>query len=65
MRTTLNLDDDLLRQAREMTGIEDKAALIHEGLRALIRRTAAKRFAELGGTMRDFQAGRRSSEPER
>jgi Arc/MetJ family transcription regulator len=59
MRTTLNFDEDLLRQAREYTGIEEKTALIHEGLRALIRRGAAKRLAELGGTMTDFEAGRR------
>jgi Arc/MetJ family transcription regulator len=59
IRTTLNIDDELLKTAREFTGIQEKTALIHEGLRALIRRGAAQRFADLGGTMPDFAAGRR------
>jgi Arc/MetJ family transcription regulator len=59
MRTTLNLDDELIRQAREYTGIEEKTALIHAALRELISRAAARRLAALGGTMADFEAGRR------
>jgi hypothetical protein len=38
MRTTLNLDDALIDRARELTGIEERTALLHEGLRALIAR---------------------------
>ena len=59
MRTTLNLDDDLIRQAREFTGIQEKTALIHVALRELISRGAARRLAALGGTMSNFEAGRR------
>ena len=59
MRTTLNLDDELIRQARKYTGIEEKTALIHTALRELISRGAARRLAALGGTMPDFQAGPR------
>jgi Arc/MetJ family transcription regulator len=59
MRTTLNLDDKLLRQAREYTGIEQKTALIHEALRRMVRAEAGKRLAALGGTMPRFKAGRR------
>ena len=59
MRTTLNLDDDLLRDAREYTGIEEKTALIHAGLKALIEREAARRMIALGGTMPKATAGRR------
>ena len=59
VRTTLNLDDELIRQARELTGIQEKTALIHAALRELISRGAARRLAALGGTMPDFQAGRR------
>lgn len=51
MRTTLNLDEDLIREAREYTGIEVKTALIHAGLRELIARAAAKRLIALGGAM--------------
>lgn len=50
MRTTLNLDDDLLDKARRLTGIEERTALIHEGIRALIARESARRLARLGGT---------------
>jgi Arc/MetJ family transcription regulator len=58
-RTTLNLDDELLRKAREYTGIQQKTALIHAALRELISREAARRLADLGGTMPHVQAGRR------
>jgi Arc/MetJ family transcription regulator len=50
MRTTLNLDDALLDEARKMTGIEERTALVHEGLRALIARESARRLARLGGS---------------
>jgi Arc/MetJ family transcription regulator len=51
MRTTLNLNDELVARAREFTGIEEKTALVHEGLKALVARGAARRLAALGGTM--------------
>jgi Arc/MetJ family transcription regulator len=49
MRTTLNLDDELIAQARDLTGVTEKTALIHAGLGALIERAAAKRLADMGG----------------
>jgi Arc/MetJ family transcription regulator len=54
MRTTMNLDDALVERARELTGIEEKTALVHEGLRALIAREAARRLAALGGSVPDL-----------
>jgi hypothetical protein len=33
-----------------MTGIQEKTALVHAGLEALIAREAARRLAALGGT---------------
>jgi Arc/MetJ family transcription regulator len=50
MRTTLNLDDALLEEAGRLTGLEERTALIHEGLRALIARESARRLAKLGGS---------------
>ena len=44
VRTTLNLDEELLRNAREYSGIQEKTALIHEALRELISREAARRL---------------------
>ena len=51
MRTTLILDDALLSEARELTGIGEKTALIHAALEALIARESARRLAALAGTM--------------
>lgn len=50
MRTTINLDDRLLEQAEQLTGIEERTKLVHEGLQALIQREAARRLARLGGS---------------
>jgi Arc/MetJ family transcription regulator len=50
MRTTLALDEDLVRQAQEMTGILEKSALVRQALTALIQREAARRLARLGGS---------------
>lgn len=50
MRTTINLDDHLLEEAQRLTGVTEKTALIHEGLRALIERESARRLAPLGGS---------------
>jgi Arc/MetJ family transcription regulator len=49
VRTTINLDDELLEEARRLTGIADRTALIHAGLRALVERESARRLARLGG----------------
>ena len=50
MRTTLNIDDALLRQAVRLTGVKEKTSLVRLGLEALIARESARRLASLGGT---------------
>ncbi len=50
MRTTLNIDDQLLKDAAQMTGVKEKTSLVRMGLEALLRREAAKRLAAMGGT---------------
>ncbi|MBL8294266.1 MAG: type II toxin-antitoxin system VapB family antitoxin [Bryobacterales bacterium] len=50
MRATLIIDDNLLQRARELTGIQEKTALVRAGLEALICREVGKRLAALGGT---------------
>jgi len=50
MRTTIALDDELVRQAQNYTGIMEKAALIREALTRLVRNEAARRLASLGGS---------------
>jgi len=59
MRTTLNLNDELVRQAMDSTGIREKTALLHAGLKALLAQQAARRLAALGGSSPAFQPGRR------
>jgi Arc/MetJ family transcription regulator len=56
MRTTLNIDDELLAEARRLSGLNEKAALVREGLRALIERESARRLARLGGTEPQLEA---------
>jgi Arc/MetJ family transcription regulator len=55
MRTTLALDDDLVRTAQEFTGVTEKTALVREALKALIERESGRRLAALGGTMPDIE----------
>ena len=50
MRTTINIDNDLMEKAQSMTGMTEKTALVREGLRALIERESARRLARLGGS---------------
>ncbi len=50
MRTTVNLDEQLLAEAQRLTGMHERSALIHEGLKALIERESARRLARLGGS---------------
>ena len=59
MRTTINLDDDLLEEAKRLTGLSERTLLLHEGLRALIERESARRLARLGGTEPDLEPVRR------
>jgi Arc/MetJ family transcription regulator len=49
MRTTINLDAELLAEAERLTGLKERTVLIREGLKALIERESARRLAQLGG----------------
>jgi Arc/MetJ family transcription regulator len=59
MRTTIIIKDDVLERARELTGIEEKTALIHAGLQALIEKKARERLIALGGSDPKAVTGRR------
>ena len=50
MRTTLNIDDETLKRAAELTGIKEKTSLVRLGLEALIARESSKRLATLGAS---------------
>ena len=61
MRTTIALDDELIRQAEHYTGIKEKAALVREALTRLVRNEAARRLAALGGSDPKAKAAPRRS----
>lgn len=50
MRTTLNINDDLVSEAARLTGVNEKTALVRMGLEALIARESARILAKLGGS---------------
>ena len=50
MRTTVTLDDKLVADATELTGITDRTALLRAALTALVQRTAARQLALAGGS---------------
>ena len=54
MRTTLNIEDELLEKAMKLTGITEKTSLVKLGLEALIARESSKRLAKLGGTEKEL-----------
>ena len=59
MRTTVNLDDELMARAMALSGIDEKTQVLHEALRSLIAREAGRRLAKMGGTASKASAGRR------
>lgn len=56
MRTTLNIDDDLLEKAQQLSGLREKTAIVRAGLEALIARESARRLAALGGTEKALES---------
>jgi Arc/MetJ family transcription regulator len=56
MRTTINIDDELLSKAIKLTGPLDRSAVVREGLKALIERESARRLARLGGSESQLKA---------
>lgn len=63
MRTTLNLDESLVEHARRLTGLAERTALIHEGLRAVSARESARRLARLGGSEPKLRTASRRRPP--
>lgn len=59
LRTTLNLDKELLAQAQKATGVSEKTALIHQGLMELVKMAARERLANLGGAIKSAKVARR------
>ncbi|MND38604.1 Antitoxin VapB32 [compost metagenome] len=59
MRSTINIDDNLMEKARSLTGKKETAAVVRQALETLVRVEAGKRLIALGGTMPDAEAAPR------
>jgi Arc/MetJ family transcription regulator len=59
MRTTLNIEDALIERASQLTGINEKTALVRKGLEALISLESSRRLAALGGSEKKIRMPRR------
>jgi Arc/MetJ family transcription regulator len=59
MRTTLNVDDELVAKASKLTGVAERTSLVRMGLEALIAQKSAERLAKLGGTEKRLRRPRR------
>jgi hypothetical protein len=55
MRTTLNIDENMLKKASKLTGIKEKTSLVRLGLQALIAQESSKRLSKLGGTEKQLR----------
>ena len=64
MRTTVTLDDKMVEDLRESTGIRETSALVRQAMIEMRQRVAAERLAALGGTMPNLKAPPRRRPPE-
>jgi hypothetical protein len=63
MRTTVTLDDDLLADVEQLSGIRDRSQLLREALLEMRHRLASQRLALLAGTEPDAVASPRRRPP--
>jgi Arc/MetJ family transcription regulator len=64
MRVRIDINDELLKQAAETSGIEDPNKLVEAALRALVAREAGRRLADMSGSQPDLKdVLRRRSKP--
>jgi len=65
MRVEVNLDDELVKRAEQLTGIDEISYLLRQALKSIIARESGRRLALLGGSDPDVQPiPRWRSEPE-
>lgn len=59
MRSTINIDDNLMERAKSLTGTRETAALVRQALETLVRVESGKRLIALGGSMPEAEASPR------
>ena len=64
MRTTITLDDKMVEDLRESTGIRETSALVRQAMLEMRQRVAAERLAALAGSMPNLQAPPRRRPPD-
>ncbi len=65
MRTTLNIDDEILKTASELTGVKEKTSLVRLGLETLIALESSQRLASLGGTEKELRGDSQTKDGQR
>ena len=55
MRTTVTLDDELLKEAMKYSGIKEKSRLMNEAMRRLVANELKDRVLALEGSMPDLE----------
>ena len=55
MRTTLNIEDDIIKKASKLNGVKEKNYLVRLGMYALIARESARSLAELSGSEKSLK----------
>lgn len=63
MRTTLNIDDDVIGDLRDYTDLKEVSAIVRRALIEMRQREAARRIVAMGGTMPDAWAPNEGDEP--
>jgi len=59
MKTTLNINDELMQRAKELSGINEKTSVVNKALQILIEVESQKRLLKLAGTERNIKKVRR------
>lgn len=56
MRTTITIDDELLADAKEFSGINETSGVVKRALTLLVQHEAAQTLIKLGGSAPDAEA---------
>lgn len=55
MRTTVNINDDILKKAQEISQISEKTKLINMALQSLVEKFAAEQLRKLEGSEKQLK----------
>lgn len=64
MRTTMNIDDDLMKRAMRYSGVKERTAIIRMALEQFVAIEAEKRLAAMKGSLPHLKAPPRRRPPD-